>query len=192
MLVSTVATHPRIADIEAALAARTPLRTIARDFGLSKTAIVRHQRAKRPKPDRRASLTGPNEEPDQDQREAELLVRAARRHLKQALKSAEDKDRNGAITAAIKALEHRAKLRGKLQSGTRIDIQQSQVTGLAVEQHQLAQQMAPQAILAQAGSVIGDGVLRSDPVAMRMVADLYALVQAQVSQPSTSQATVEE
>ena len=196
----TICQHEKRADIDQALIAGTAYRTVATTFSLSAASLFRHRQKHVQRPSLDPSVANgaayeadakPSGEASAVLRDLDRNRRAAMRLLKRAEKSGEHRDMSQAISAATKALESAAKAHGVIKSGSQtVNVSQSQ--GLSVELHHQASQADPRTVLTYAGSVIGDGVLRSDPIAMRMVADLYALVQAQVSQPSTSQAAVEE
>ena len=205
----TICQHEKRADIDAALQASRPVRAVAADFGLTFSSVQRHgqkhvQRA--PQTASQASQRITNESNGNHSRSERALAR----FVKSATRLLKDEERDrppckacgfegkdwkaikGAIEAGTKAISEWGRARGEIRSVAQTQVNVSQSQGVAVELHHHASQCDSRTLLAHGASALSDGVLRGDTQAMRMVADLYALVQAQVSQPSASGATVEE
>ena len=71
-------------------------------------------------------------------RDVQRLAREAQRHLRDARKAGDHKATNGAITAASKALELVAKLRGELQHGANVNVNVSVEAKTAMDVQQAA------------------------------------------------------
>ena len=202
----TICQHEKRADIDAALQASRPVRAVAADFGLTFSSVQRHGQKHVQKSASQASqriTSESNGNHSRSERALARFVKSATRLLKD-----EERDRppckacgfegkdwkaiKGAIEAGTKAISEWGRARGEIRSVAQTQVNVSQSQGVAVELHHHASQCDSHTLLTHGASALSDGVLRGDTQAMRMVADLYALVQAQVSQPSTSQAAVEE
>jgi len=178
-------THPQTAEANAALLRGESVRSIARRLEMSMPSLYRHARAShhlrgRVNPD--TPPAAPTSQPpatplshDQDDREAEILVRNALRHLKRAMTSAEDKDRNGAITAARNALEHRAKLRGRLIPGG-VNVTLNSLTSVAVAEREQAASMSAFEVTEQAGAWLGAQLEAGSADAVRTVRALMRML----------------
>lgn len=116
----SIDTHKRREEIEAAIARGVPVRTIAEDFGLSKSAVQRHKDAMV------ARMAGAPAAQSTDA--DELLERVLELQeeaigiLAKAKRAGDHRTALAAIKEARSTTELLAKMRGELQTGTTINI----------------------------------------------------------------------
>lgn len=157
----TICTHERRQEIDAALAAGSTGNVVARDFALSVPSVYRHIRAGHanapsyvPQIARYEPVASPepvsappvplasDKEKDAALREAKAVRREAWRHLREARKEGDTKSINGAISAATKAQDHLAQVRGVIRNGNALTVNNLALTQVAIDAHARAADMA--------------------------------------------------
>ena len=120
MAVDTIDRHGRRDDVEAAIARGTPVRTIADEFGLSKSAVQRHKDAM---VQRMASApTAGSTNADELLAKVRSLQEEAEGILAKSKRAGDHKTALSAIKEARSNLELLAKMLGELQTGTTVNI----------------------------------------------------------------------
>lgn len=190
--VSTIAVHPRRAEIEADILAGHGVRVTAEKYGCSVPALFPYARKLRlrgespanPQSPRTATL-GPLPSVSVTVARAQALMREAVRHMKDARSSGDLKAANGAISSATKAIELYGKATKEISSGPDISLTLTQVQQTAVGLHEQASHAPIRDVIVEAGNVLRAQLGALDPEAVRIVRELGAvLAQAEVSAPS--------
>jgi len=185
----TICAHPRVAELHARIASES-VKSLAAELEMSSAAAYRHLKSghhhQRPQ---QATAIAPgstfapattprpiDRELSATLRDVKAIVRAAKAHLRRAKSGADLKATNGAITAASKALELIAKLRGELQSGTKVDVNVSAVAMAAVDAQEQAAEMTPGDVIDAARDALASYIEAGDAHAARVALELVRMI----------------
>ena len=109
-------------------------------------------------------------------RDVQRLAREAQRHLRDARKAGDHKATNGAITAASKALELVAKLRGELQHGQSVNVNVSVEAKQAMDVHSAASSLEPRDVTELARAHLAALIEAGDAHAAGVVLELVRML----------------
>lgn len=165
----TVCADPRCADINTALATQS-IRKVCNEFGINLGAMSRHARNHA-----RGNAMQPNAPRDAVAvtiRHARKVAQTAMRHLRSAQDSAEPKDVNGAIQAAVKAIQLQGEALGELQRGGQVNVQVNAIQQAAMALHESASRMDAGAVIVEAEGWLDAQAGAGDAHAMAAIARL--------------------
>lgn len=176
-----------IAEVNSRLAAGEKPGTIAREWGAaSRRALYRHVHAghvpgTQPRGELPAATAtdAPARIPESPQpilADVRRIARSAHRHLKTALKGAETKDANGAITAACKAMELLGKVTGEIKSGPNVNVNVSAEARSALDLRASVSVLTHTQVSEQAGAWLAAQLEAGNPEAMRIVGELVRML----------------
>lgn len=184
----TICAHPKRQEFDSRIVAESA-KSLAAELGLSLAACYRHIRSEHhiAKPPQGANVAlgaangqrqGMSIAPSMSAtlRAVQGLAREAQRHLRDARKGSDYKATNGAITAASKALELVAKLRGELQHGANVNVTVNSEQRFAIDSHDAAQGLSAYEVTENAKAWLAAQLEAGDRDAMRTVLELVRMV----------------
>ena len=194
----TVCQSPARPELDSRLMAGESGRSLAASLNLSLPAIYRHIRSGHHIPARPPLALAPGTQNAASQvpalapsisatlRDVQGLAREAKRHLREARKGTDYKATNGAITAAGKALELVAKLRGELQHGANVNVNVSVEAREAMDLRSQAALMTRADVTRQARDWLAALVEAGDADAMAVVGELVRMLRSAEAMPEGS------
>lgn len=188
----TICASEKRAEIDARLLAGQSGHRVSQELGVSVASVYRHARSRHHKESLRVAKEGTPAaagttngqaqdfalvaQVSKSLRQAESLMRLAWKHLKATAVGSDPKATNGAISAANKTLELIAAMRGELQRGTKVNVNVTAETTVAMAAHAAAQEMDSRDQIDAARTLLSAYLEAGDAHARRTVLELLRML----------------